>query len=68
MSGTKIVQERVKNFESIKRRIAEPLSHIYVPTNNDISYKSILKAYHKEGICSSHMKNNIIEISYCFFI
>ena len=42
MSGTKIVGKRVKNFENIKRRFAELLSHIYVPTNNDMSYKSIL--------------------------
>ena len=42
MSGTKIVQNRVKNFENIERRFAELLSHIYVPTNNDMSYKSIL--------------------------
>ena len=42
MSGTKIVRKRVKNFENIKRRFVELLSHIYVPTNNDMSYKSKL--------------------------
>ena len=42
MSGTKIVRKRVKNFENIKRRCAELLFHIYVPTNNDMSYESIL--------------------------
>ena len=45
MSGTKIVRKRVKNFENIKRRCAELLFHIYVPTNNVMSYKNVARFF-----------------------